>query len=304
MNKGILIFSLQLAEELTKARRHDTAKSYGYSVRSFLKFTGNKDLKFSDLNQSLLKEYKLHLSTMGRTRNAILLNLRILRSICQRAADQLEMNIPDDLFKGLFVEKPKAERRSDALRIFERLAKLDLGNKPNSLGFARDLFLLSFHLGGIAFIDLAHLRKTDVCEAKIRYRCSKVKKEIIVALDPSALSIIDRYSQHTMDSPYLLPILDEKEKDFRYQSAVGWYNRSLDRLSRMLKLKRNLTSYLSRLSGSEAVSEEGTNRYVDSYNDKALGQIKQKVISYIDLAREEECFNRNHNNRNHYIEVF
>lgn len=290
MNKGILIFSIQLAEELTHARRYDTAKSYGCSVRSLLKFTGNKELKFSDLNQTMLKEYRQYLSTMGRTRNSILMNLRILRTICQRAADQLNINLSGDLFTGLFVEEGKAERRSDASRIIARLAKLDLGNRPNSLGFARDLFLLSFHLGGISFTDLAHLRKTDVCGGEIRYRCSKLKKEMNVALDPSALSIIDRYSQHTIDSPYVLPILDgnEEEKDFRYQNAVCWYNRSLDRLTQMLMLKHNIASYLSRYSGSEAVSEEGTTKYVASHNDNILGRINRKVISYIDLTKEEE----------------
>ena len=307
MNKSIIIFAQQLAEELTKAGRHGTAKSYDCSVHSFLQFAGNVELEFSDLNQSLLKEYEQYLLNIGRTRNTVSLYFRMLRSICNQAVDRLKIAIPDNLFSNLLIGMDQYERRSASLQIFTRLARLDLGNKSTSLGFARDLFMLSFYLRGIPFVDLANLRKDDICEGVLCYRRSKAKRELVVYLEPDALRIIDKYSRYTVGSPYLFPILDgdEEKRNTRYKNALRWYNRSLDSLSQMLKLKDSLTSYVPRHSWTIATyrqevpmsviseslghtSERVIYPYLLSFDDKVLRQVNRKVISNLDLSKEEE----------------
>lgn len=307
MNKSIGIFAQQLADELTKAGRQGTAKSYICSVHSFLKFAGDNELNFSDLNQSLLKEYEQYLLNIGRTRNTVSLYLRMLRSICNQAVDRLKVIIPDNLFTDLFLGMDQGEKRSASLQVFVRLAKLDLGSKSTSLGFARDLFMLSFYLRGISFVDLANLRKEDVHEDVLYYRRSNTKRALVVPLEPTALSIIEKYSTYTGNSPYLLPILDsdEEKKYSRYQNALRWYNRNLDSLSQMLKLKYSLTSYVPRHSWAAAVyrqgfpvsviseslghtSERTTYDYLTSFDDRVLRQVNQKVISNIELSKEEE----------------
>jgi len=307
MNKSITIFAQQLADELTNAGRHGTARSYDCSVRSFIKFAGNKDLSFVDLNQSLLKEYEQYLLNIGRTRNTVSLYLRMLRSICNQAVDRLKVSLEENLFSDLFLGMDQTERRSASLQVFTRLAKLDLGNKYTSLGFARDLFMLSFYLRGIPFVDLANLRKEDVNEGYLYYHRSKAKKGLVVSIEPSALRIIEQYSRYTADSPYLLPILDsdDEKRYFQYQTALRWYNRSLDSLSQMLKLKHSLTSYVPRHSWATAAyrqgfpvsvisqslgqnSERATYQYLTSFDDQFLRQVNRKVISNIDLSKEEE----------------
>lgn len=302
-----MIFAQQLAEELTTTGRYGLARSYECSVRSFLQFAGNIELDFSDLNRSLLKEYEQYLLNIGRTRNTVSLYLRMLRSICNQAVDRLKIAMPDNLFSNLFLGMDQSERCSASLQIFVRLTKLDLGNKSTSLGFARDLFILSFCLRGISFVDLANLRKDDVCEGVLHYQRSKTKRELIVVLEPCALRIIDKYSRYTAESPYLLPILDgnEEKRYMRYRNALRWYNRSLDSLSQMLKLKDSLTSYVPRHSwikaaygqefpvsvGSESLentSEQVVYPCLAVYENKMLRQVNRKVISNIELSKEEE----------------
>lgn len=308
MNKSIIEFAQKLADELTKAERKGAAKSYELSVRSLLRFAGDKELRFSDLNQSLLKEYEQYLLNIGRTRNTVSLYLRILRSICNQAAVRLKVYIPDNLFSNLFPEMVRNERRSASLQTFVRLAKLDLGDKTTSLGFARDLFILSFYLRGVSFVDLANLRKDDVKEKVLYYRRSKTKRVLAVSIETGAQDIIDKYSQYTDGSPYLLPILvgNEEEKSFRYQSALSWYNRSLDCLSQMLKLRYSLASYVPRYSWTISAFRQGypvtiagessghssigaTSDSLLSFDDKVLRQVNQRAISNFELmAREEE----------------
>jgi len=307
MNISIIKFAQQLANELTTDGRYGTARSYECSVRSFLKFAGDEQLKFVDLNQSLLKEYEQYLFNIGRTRNTVSLYLRMLRSICNQAADRLKLIIPDNLFSDLFLGMDQAERCAASLQVFERLAKLDLGNKHTSLGFARDLFMLSFYLRGISFVDLANLRKDDIHKGVLYYRRHKTKRVLVINLEESALHIIGRYSKYTGDSMYLLPILNgnEEKKYSRYQNALRWYNRSLDSLSQMLKLKGSLTSYMPRHSWANVAYRQGfpvsviskslghqsermTIDYLTSFEDQVLHPVNRNVISTIESSRQDE----------------
>lgn len=307
MDENIKLFAQQLVKELTRAGRHGTARAYDCSVRSFLKFAEDEELGFADLHPSLLKAYEQHLLNNGRTRNTVSLYLRMIRSICNQAVKRLKVSLEKDLFSDLFLGMDQKERQSASLQVLEHLARLDLKGKSASLGFARDLFILSFYLRGIPFIELAYLRKEDVCDGVLQYRRNNAKKRLVVPLEPCALRIIDRYARYTENSPYLLPVLssDEETQYFRYQTALRWYNRSLDCLSQMLELKHSLTSYVPRHSWATAaysqgfpvsviseslghVSERGTYRYLTSFNDQFLSQVNRTVISNIDLPVGEE----------------
>jgi integrase len=307
MNREVIMtFAQQLTKELNQAERYGTARAYGCSVRSFLKFAGNEELSFSDLNQSLLKEYEQYLKKIGRTPNTVSLYLRMLRSICHQAAERLNITLDRDLFSGLFLGTDQKERHAASLQVFERLDKLDLKDKHPSLRFARDLFMLSFYFKGIPFIDLAHLRKDHIRDGVLYYRRGKMKKERVVFLEPCAMNIINRYSQQTEDDPYLLPIFDRNGKNpyLSYQAALRWYNRSLNSLSQMLGLKRSLTSYaprhswmttvyrqgfpVSALNGSMGhMSEEETYRYLNWINDQLLQSMNRPVISSADSIGKE-----------------
>lgn len=179
MNKGIIIFAKQLNEELTKIGQYGTAKWCDCSVRSFLKFIRNTKLDFSDLNQSLLKEYEQYLLNTRRTRNTAFLFLKVIGSICNRTTDRLKTTIPSE---GLFLESfsgmGQSEQRSPSLQFFAHLAKPGLGNKYTSLEFACYLFMLLFHLIKIPF-DLANLCKEDAYEGMLRYHRCKPKLEVV-----------------------------------------------------------------------------------------------------------------------------
>ena len=69
------------------------------------------------------------------------------------------------------------------------LGKSDLEKKP-ALRFSRDMFLLSFYLRGIPFVDLVHLRKTDVKHNTIYYYRHKTRQQLSVHIESYAAQII------------------------------------------------------------------------------------------------------------------
>ena len=65
--------------------------------------------------------------------------------------------------------------------------------------------MLSFYLRGIPFVDLVHLRKTDMKHNTIYYYRRKTRQQLSVYLEPYAAEILRRYTDKHSPSPYLLP---------------------------------------------------------------------------------------------------
>ncbi len=287
-------FVSMLIEELKQSGRYGTARSYSSSIKRLNTFIGHNKLTFRELTPELLKRYELFLYQEGCKRNTVSLYMRMLRSICNQATRRGKASPQLGLFDDVFTGTDSSEKRATTPLIIGRLQDLDLDN-TSSLAFARDMFLLSFFLRGIPFVDLTYLRKSDVKMGVLRYRRSKTKRLLTVAIEPCAQVIIRKYEQYTQNSPYLLPIINPAlpDKYKQYQSALRLYNKRLNHLSTLLGLKIRLTSYVARHSWATAAYREGIPVSVIS---ESLGHASEKV-TYTYLASFENRTLRNANKK-------
>ena len=72
---------------------------------------------------------------------------------------------------------------------------------------ARDTFLMSFYLRGISFIDLAHLRKSDLKDGYLHYTRSKTGQRLTIRWEKEMQDLLEKYQAQTISSPYLFPFL-------------------------------------------------------------------------------------------------
>ena len=278
-------FSASLIQRTKQAGRYSTSGIYTSTVNSFFRFIGHRSITFADLTPSLIKQYEDRLLGEGRRHNTISTYMRMLRSISHQAAEQ---GIPfthsiDDLFAYVFTGyEPTAKRAISPLLI------------------SRDMVLLSFYLRGIPFVDLVHLRKTDVKHNTIYYYRHKTRQQLSVHIESYAAQIINRYKNEAASSPYLLPILSLTGEDGyrQYKSALRLYNQHLHTLSKMLRLSIPLTSYVARHSWATTAKDEGvaisviseslghtsekvTHVYLASFDNNAMSKANKKVIATI-----------------------
>ncbi|MDE5890351.1 MAG: tyrosine-type recombinase/integrase, partial [Bacteroidales bacterium] len=152
---------------------------------------------------------------------------------------------------------------------------------------------------GMAFVDLAYLRKTDLRHGTIRYARRKTGQVMHVRIEPGIRMIIDRYAGACADSVYVFPLLraTDPESAYRqYQSALNSYNRKLRKLSGMLPVACHLTSYTSRHSWATAArkhevpvtiisaalghtSERTTQIYLDSIENSVIDSANRTVLA-------------------------
>ncbi len=133
---------------------------------------------------------------------------------------------------------------------------MDLSLNP-TLDYARDMFMMSFMLRGMSFIDMAYLRKTDLTNGHIIYRRRKTGQQLTIAWTTEMQVIIDKYPENT--SEYLLPIIRNSGINERcaYRNVGYLINRNLKKVAEMTDIQIPLTMYVARHSWASAAKAKG-----------------------------------------------
>jgi integrase len=144
-------------------------------------------------------------------------------------------------FFGYRLQRPVFQSRSLLKEEFERIVSTAI--QDFDLYFTRDLYMFSFYMRGMSFVDMANLRKGNLKNGYIVYTRSKTKQTLTVKVEECMQEIIKRYEQQTIDD-YLLPIYTVQNRD--NTSRLRNHNKRLKRISEMLNLEKPLSSYVSR----------------------------------------------------------
>lgn len=296
----IQIFTQSLIEKAKLSGRYSTADSYLSALHSLQLFTNNPNVHFGDITPQMIKEYEQYLFKKGRYDNTISLYMRMLRSIFNQAvAARIATLDTKEIFGNVFVGCDTTSKRAIKPSLISLLLEADLSQRPQ-LEFSRDLFLLSFYLQGIPFVDLAYLRKSNVNGNMLSYRRHKTRQQLYITIENCARKIIKRYAPECKNSTYLLPVLDDVgEKGYKqYKSALRLYNKHLHQISKSMGITPPLTSYVARhtwastardngipvsiiSTGMGHSSEKVTYVYLETLDNKTMSDANKKVISAV-----------------------
>jgi len=205
---------------------------------------------------------------------------------------------PASPFGGVYTGVDRTRKRAIDERLIARLKSLDLP-VSGALPLARDLFVFSYCMRGMAFVDMAFLRKKDMRDGAIHYVRRKTGQRMTVHLEPCMREIIGRYAPRTRDTPYLFPVLtaeDPARAYAQYQVALNYYNRLLKKLASLLGLDSGLSSYTSRHSWATAArnhnvplpvisagmghtSERTTQIYLSALETSVIDSANRKILA-------------------------
>ncbi len=243
----VLDFMQNQIQMMKKANRFGTALNYEKTRKNFAEFIGKINLPFTAITEQLINDYNTFLIQRGMVRNSISFYMRIMRAVYNKAVKQklVEQSHP---FTEVYTGIDHTRKRAVPESVITQLYKLNLVT-GTPLALARDIFIFSFCTRGMAFVDIAYLKKENIQNGMICYARRKTMQTLCIRIEPSIQKIIDRYS--TTLSPYIFPILsslETKEAYEEYQAAINNYNRLLRQLSKILPGNFKLTSYTSRHS--------------------------------------------------------
>ena len=223
-----------------------TKNNYTNAVNRFIEFRNQKDLTFSQMTADMMEMYQAWLWNRGVGQNTVSFYLRTLRTLHHKAVEAGQAT-SNDIFAHVQTTNVRTAKRAISVKDIRKIEKLEL-QIGSSIDKARDLFLLSFYLRGMAFVDMAFLKKSDLKCGLVSYNRRKTHQNLNIEWIKPMQAIIDKYAEQTKDSPYMLPILTGKETSpyTQYRKVEYNTNYNLKKIGKMIDLKIPLTTYVAR----------------------------------------------------------
>lgn len=253
--RSLFHFMQHLITKKKKDGKIRTSETYTSAFNSFRKFRKGKDINLESITRELMEEYETWLKERGLIPNSISFYMRILRAVYNRA---VEDEIIDDRhpFRKVYTGIDKTIKRALPLHIIRKIKALNLSIYPE-LDYARDMFMMSFYLRGMSFVDMAFLKKTDFMHGSIIYRRRKTGQQLIIGWEPEMQTILDKYPENK--TGYLLPIITAhtlKERNV-YRNKAYAINRGLKRIGEMIGIYAPVTMYVARHSWASIAKAQG-----------------------------------------------
>lgn len=240
---------------LKQQGRIRTSETYTTALSSFKKFRANEDIMLDWLDSNIMQSYETWLKKSGKLPNTISFYTRILRAVYNRAVDNevIENRHP---FRHVYTGIDKTVKRALPLQTIKKIKYMDLSRSP-ALDYARDMFIMSFMLRGMSFVDMAFLRKSDLVDGRIIYRRRKTGQLLIIKWTKDMQKILDKYPENNSD--YLLPVIKTRNINERcaYRNAGYNINHNLKSVARRIGIKIPLTLYVARHSWASAARSKG-----------------------------------------------
>ena len=248
-------FMESLIARLKQNGKTRTSETYRSTLNSFKKYRKDEDIMLDCITSETMEGYEAWHRKRGVAPNTISFYTRILRAVYNRAVedDIIENRNP---FRHVYTGVDKTVKRALPLALIKKIKVLDLSLIP-TLDYARDMFLMSFYLRGMSFIDMAFLRKTDLENRYVTYRRRKTGQQLIIEWTKEMQMILDKYPENNSD--YLLPIIRNTGTNERctYRNAGYNINHNLKRIAEMVGITIPLTLYVARHSWASAAKAKG-----------------------------------------------
>lgn len=286
-------FAMETIRQFKDSGRLRTSETYRTMLNSVTAFCRGADMPLRRIDSEFVKAYEHHLSLSGLTPNTTSFYMRKLRALLNRAAEAGLIPHPD-FFRGVYTGVASTVKRSLGIGAIRRLSALELS--PGSYeDLARDMFMMSFYLRGMSFVDMAFLLKNDLRDGILSYRRRKTGRLLSIGWTAEMQAIVRKYDSPA--TPFLLPIFAGAESATRYSYLHRSYriNLHLKKLGERIGLDRPLTMYCARHTWASAArnigiplsiisecmghtSERTTRIYLDALDERIIDSANSLVI--------------------------
>lgn len=291
---------------------------YACTLRSYEKFCAEErypknttaSLSMQEIfTPERLKEYEDWLAGQQSSPNTISTYMRTLQAVYNRwMSPGIEEGYNPVLFKDVYTKVESRTKRALTAEQMEQLRNTDFSVLTLRQQQVLTYFLLMFMLRGMPFIDLAHLRKSDLRNRRITYRRHKTGKLMVVDVPPDAMRLLQKYRDKT-DSEYLFPLLHGglfmEEHHHRYQETLRHFNRELARLMKQLLPGVSVSSYTARHTWATLAYHNGvpvglisqslghssirvTMTYLKPFDAEVIDRINRQVISLVKKSKKRK----------------
>ena len=311
------LYMPEVIEMLKREGKFPAMHVYACTLRAYEKFCAEErhpknataSLSMQEIfTPERLKEYEDWLAGQQSSPNTISTYMRTLQAVYNRWMSPGIEGYNPVLFKDVYTKVESRTKRALTAEQMEQLRNTDFSVLTLRQQQVLTYFLLMFMLRGMPFIDLAHLRKSDLRNRRITYRRHKTGKLMVVDVPSDAMRLLQKYRDKT-DSEYLFPLLHGglfmEEHHHRYQETLRHFNRELARLMKQLLPGVSVSSYTARHTWATLAYHSGvpvglisqslghssirvTMTYLKPFDAEVIDRINRQVISLVKKSKKKK----------------
>lgn len=286
-NTPISVIGEQYLAELTLEHRDSYAQMISRSLRRFIECQG--DLPLRDIDQDVIRAFDHTISHSGISvayRGILLSHIKVL---INRAIVDRYVSYQTHPFLGTKIGH--SPFRDSAVSTRTLISIIDHAPLCNRSRLAKDIFLLSFYMGGM---NLADIVRSDFRSDMVRYVRKKADRAgftVTIPICREAREIADRYitSEGTLDFGY----------HFSYNNLLHFVRKGLLTLEREASLTEHVSFYSARKTFAQIAldldypdvlvdatlghspSARGVISYYSHVKAKKIGDMIEKVVCYV-----------------------
>ena len=286
-------YQIDVSRNSRKERKSEILRQLLHSLMRFREF---KDFSFDMINDKIIIDYEMFMRTSNLCRNTTSFYMRTFRSIFNSAVNEgiVQQSFP---FKKVYTGIDKTSKRAITIDEIRKINNIDL-KSMQSIEFARDIFMFSFYMRGMSFVDIAYLQKKNLSNGFLTYNRRKTGQQLTIKWEFTMQAIVDKYMEPNSD--YIFPILNVAKGNLRrqYLSKMLLINRQLKKIAELTGIKTQLTMYVARHSWAsiaqsrnvslKAISlgmghdnEETTRIYLDSIQTNIIDEANNEIIGLL-----------------------
>ncbi len=298
--KDVLKYIQSIIDELIKARKRGNAEVYRGLKHKLENIHGKKTLSFNDINYSFIKKMEAEHYANSNGKGGLSVYLRTLRAVFNRAIKDGYANLSQYPFKDYKIKDGDPDRRALPESEFNILKSKKL-KKGTPMFEARKMFMASFYLRGMNWMDMALLKYKNIEGdlERIHYVRSKTNKRFSIKINDKLKEIILSYSQENeLIEDFIFPILKKDDPESRYHQKIKnkrkKLNKWLKKLAEECEIKpftiysaRHTYATMGKRKGVPTAiiqeslghaTEEITQNYLDSFENKVVDDYDEIIM--------------------------
>lgn len=226
-------------EELKEEERHKSEKLYRLACESFIRECG--DLFLNMITEKDIKTFRRNLKKRHLSPTTVRIYMTLVKVVIHFAEKRKMCKFEDNPFED--ITPPSANVRELDLTIREIKAIRDLEAPKYNICVARDIFMLSYYLGGMNLVDMLEV---DFRKNYIEYYRQKTKNKkhgeskTAFSIQPEARDIINKYMKKNGKLVF--------GKYDTFGKAYSVISRKMDELAELAGIRKRVVFYSARKS--------------------------------------------------------
>lgn len=226
-------------EELKEEERHKSEKLYRLACESFIRECG--DIFLNMITEKDIKTFRRNLEKRHLSPTTVRIYMTLVKVVIHFAEKRKMCKFEDNPFED--ITPPSANVRELDLTIREIKAIRDLEAPKYNICVARDIFMLSYYLGGMNLVDMLEV---DFRKNYIEYYRQKTKNKkhgeskTAFSIQPEARDIINKYMKKNGKLVF--------GKYDTFGKAYSVISRKMDELAELAGIRKRVVFYSARKS--------------------------------------------------------